>query len=63
MVAAQGKGYCRVTIKVYATVKAYRNQGIWLKNRVSFFRKLFNWLKILLWTRETGKRNWQLTLG
>ena len=34
-----------------------------MQNRVSFFRKLINWLKILLWTGETEKRNWQLTLG
>ena len=24
-----------------------RNQSVWVKNRVSFFRKLIGWLKIL----------------
>ena len=59
-VAAQEKGYCRGTIWVCATVKGYGNLGVQVQNRVSFFGKL---LKILLWTRETGKRNRQLTLG
>ena len=25
----------------------YINQGVWVSNRVSFFRKLISWLKIL----------------
>ena len=32
----------------------YINQRVWLQNIVSFSKKLINWLKILVKTRETG---------
>ena len=38
---------------VYSGI-GYINQRVWVQNRVSFSRKLINWLKILVQTRETG---------
>ena len=38
---------------VYAGI-GYINQRVWLQSIVSFSKKLINWLKILVKTRETG---------
>ena len=40
---------------VYSGI-GYINQEVWVKKRVTFPRKLINWLKILVKTRESG--NW-----
>ena len=55
-----GGGYCHIYMgyigmcrcegygfqEVYSSI-GYINQSVWVKNRVSFFRKLTSWLKIL----------------
>ena len=38
---------------VYSGI-GYLSQRVWVYNRVSFSRKLINWLRILVLTKETG---------
>ena len=47
-VYAPGGGYCHIWAfqAVYSGI-GYINQNIWIYNRVSFFRKLISWWKIL----------------
>ena len=49
-------GMCRCEEYGFQAVysgKGYINQRVWVQNRVTFSRKLVNWLKILFQSRET----------